>query len=213
MTRNSGTEGATIMKNGQAVLAVVGGYVLGRTRKTRLALGLAALAASRGLGSRGLGEVGGLMKSPEAERLAKDLRERLATVGRAALTGAVGHRVDALSDRIEKRTSVLRGGPSGGEEAGAAEPGDEEAGAAEPGDEGRARAAERSARKRSTGKASGAGSRTAKTGTGRSDTGRSGTAGTGTGRSGGAKKETGSSRSGNARRSGGSSGSARRSRE
>ncbi|MEV6318111.1 hypothetical protein [Streptomyces sp. NPDC051776] len=110
------------MNNGQVAAAVVGGYVLGRTRKARLAVTLAAVAAGRGVG--GLGKARGLMKTPEVEGLTKTLRGQLVSAGRAAAVNAIGHRVDALSDRLEHGASTLRGEPS--DEGEAAESREEE---------------------------------------------------------------------------------------
>ncbi|MEU6079387.1 hypothetical protein [Streptomyces sp. NPDC047108] len=105
------------MNNGQVAAAVAGGYILGRTRKARLAVTLAALAAGRRVGSPGLGKALDLVKTPEVERLVGTLRGQLVSAGRAAAVNAVGHRVDALSDRLEQGTSTLRGRPSSGAEA------------------------------------------------------------------------------------------------
>ncbi|MGP3949974.1 hypothetical protein [Streptomyces sp. 7N604] len=185
------------MKNGQAAMAIAGGYVLGRRRKTRLALALAALAARRGLGGQGGGRAGELLKSPELSRLTKNLRGELLAAGKAAAAGAVSNRVDSLSDRLEQRATSLRTGPPG-EKQKEQEQNEQEQNEHE--EEGKGEEERTSSQKKATsgGSARGKGEGSRTTSPPRKKSG-----------SGGAKRETGSS--GGARK-GGSSMSARQSR-
>jgi len=101
-----------IMKDGFRIALAVGiGYLLGRTRKLRLALALAGVGAGRRLG----GGPGGLVKqgtrlfgsSPEVKALTESVRERLLDAGKAAAVTAANSQIDALSDRIQERTRSL----------------------------------------------------------------------------------------------------------
>lgn len=103
------------MKSGTRIALAVGlGYFLGRRRKLRTALTLAA-AVAIGRASRnspGLLRYGaGLLNaSPELSNLSK-LGKPLATAGKAAATAAVGSGIDALSERLRSRADALRGRP------------------------------------------------------------------------------------------------------
>ncbi|MEV0806980.1 hypothetical protein [Micromonospora sp. NPDC050200] len=110
------------MKSGMRVgLAVVLGYVLGRRRKLRTALTLAA-AVAVGRASRDPGQLlerGGdlLSSSPQLANLAK-LRGPLASAGRAAATAAAGSGIDAISGKLRGGADALRrrsGGGGGGD--------------------------------------------------------------------------------------------------
>ncbi|MDK0523676.1 hypothetical protein [Streptomyces sp. ML-6] len=91
--------------------AVAGGYVLGRTRKGRLALTAASYLAGRRLGidprslvtqgAKKLGEI------PQVADLGGQLRGELMTAGRNAVSAAADRRLSALADSVRERTLRL----------------------------------------------------------------------------------------------------------
>lgn len=94
------------MKIGARVALGVGvGYLLGRTRKMRLALTLAAAGASGTLGKSpgGLlrGGASALASSPEVAKMTERVREELVTAVKAAAVSAASGRIDSLSNRIQ----------------------------------------------------------------------------------------------------------------
>lgn len=101
------------MNNGARIaLAVAGGYLLGRRKNLRLALGLAlAGLTGRLIGSKGdLLQQGlkALSSSPEIEKITESLRGDLLEAGRAAAKSAMSKRVDSLSTRLHDRAESLR---------------------------------------------------------------------------------------------------------
>ena len=107
----------------QIAVAVVGGYVLGRSKKTRMAV-LLALAAAGG-GKLPFGPEDLLRKSPlggPLDKLAGDLRSQVMDVGMSVAKKAASDRIDSFSDRLQDRADTLRGtGARRGEEAEEAE--------------------------------------------------------------------------------------------
>ncbi|CAM5686009.1 Histone protein OS=Streptomyces chartreusis OX=1969 GN=CP983_42980 PE=4 SV=1 [Streptomyces chartreusis] len=103
--------------------ALVGGYVLGRTKKGRLALTVATYLAGRrfGLeprqlaaeGMRRLGEV------PQVAELQEQLRGEVLEAGRKAVTAAADRGIATLADTLSDRTARLR--ERGEDEAGETE--------------------------------------------------------------------------------------------
>lgn len=95
------------------VAAVAGGYLLGRTKKAKLALALASLFAGRRLGldpqeliGKGLRKVGEI---PQFEELGDQVRDQLMTAARTAVTSTVNRRLDSFSDSLHERTRTLTG--------------------------------------------------------------------------------------------------------
>ncbi|KAA6216329.1 hypothetical protein [Streptomyces filamentosus] len=87
--------------------ALVGGYVLGRTKKAKLALGLAmALAGSRVKPGQ-LGKT--LAHSPFLNSVNEQVRGELMTAGKAAATTVLNARAGRLADTLHDRTEELRG--------------------------------------------------------------------------------------------------------
>jgi hypothetical protein len=84
----------------RVALAVGGGYLLGRTKKLKLALTLGSVIAGRKLSANGLlgHGVEALRDSPEFDRL----REQLTGAGRTAAMSAATSSLGRLSDRIEQ---------------------------------------------------------------------------------------------------------------
>ena len=81
---------------------VTAGYLLGRTKKLKLALIVGSAIANRKLVS------GQVDKLTDAAGVGP-LGEQLVGVGRKAALGAVSSRIDSLSDRIAERTNRLNG--------------------------------------------------------------------------------------------------------
>ncbi|MFD0318714.1 hypothetical protein [Streptomyces flavalbus] len=93
--------------------AVAGGYLLGRTRKARLAIAVASYLAGRRLGlSPGqlvAASLTRLQQAPEFQELSDQVRGELLRTGRAAVTAAANRRVTALADTLRERTEALGG--------------------------------------------------------------------------------------------------------
>ena len=105
----------------QVALAVGAGYLLGRTHKTKLALGLAAVAATGKFGgvsgqlvkrgSQLIGSTDALGKlAPQLTEVTELIRGDLVDAGKAAALGAVRGRIDNLSDRIQDQADAFREG-------------------------------------------------------------------------------------------------------
>ncbi|OPF80717.1 hypothetical protein VT50_0212295 [Streptomyces antioxidans] len=104
------------MKNSRVALAFVSGYLFGRGHRGTLVLGLAGLAAGKRLGS-GISPPGAeVLKSSELGKLGQDIGSRLVSAGREAAMSAASNRMDALSDRLERRAATLRTGGAGDQE-------------------------------------------------------------------------------------------------
>jgi hypothetical protein len=94
---------------GQIAVAVVGGYLLGRSGKTRLAALLALLAAG---GKLPIDQRELLRKTPlgaPLDKLTGDLRGQLVDAGVSVAKKAASHRIDSLSDRLQQRAEAMRG--------------------------------------------------------------------------------------------------------
>ncbi|MCK7624351.1 histone protein [Streptomyces sp. RS10V-4] len=130
--------------------ALAGGYVLGRTKKARLALSLASYLGGRRLGldprhlvrdgARKLGDI------PQVAELGQQLRGEVMAAGRQAATAAAHRGIASLADALHDRTLQLNEGGSSGGDADEEEPseGDQRGGRGEregeKGESGRARA-------------------------------------------------------------------------
>ncbi|MEU2553714.1 DNA primase [Streptomyces sp. NPDC013313] len=98
-------------------LAIGAGYLLGRTKKLKMALAVGSLVAGKklNLGPRGLAELLNqqLRDNPQFKEIGDQLRQDLRGVGKAA-TGAMAERqMSALADRLHGRTSAVRDQLSG----------------------------------------------------------------------------------------------------
>jgi len=92
----------------QMAVAVLGGYALGRSHKTRLAVLLALLAAG---GRLPIDQRELLRRTPLGEPLDKltgDLRTQLVDSGMAVVKKAASSRIDSLSDRLQERAEAMR---------------------------------------------------------------------------------------------------------
>ncbi|MEU4478259.1 hypothetical protein AB0F68_09395 [Micromonospora sp. NPDC023966] len=124
------------MKSGARVALAVGfGYLLGRRKKMRTALTLAAAVAAGRASQRpgGLKQLGANLMNvhPHLGNLGK-LGAPLATAGKAAASAAAGSGIDALSGKLRGSADALRrksgGGRSGGDQSGGDRPDEEPAG-------------------------------------------------------------------------------------
>jgi hypothetical protein len=98
------------MKTGmQAGLAIGAGYLLGRTRKLKLALTVGGLVAGRRLG--GSGEllkqgVAALQSSPQAQRLKGEVRQQLFDAGKSAAVTAASGTLGRLASRVSPKELI-----------------------------------------------------------------------------------------------------------
>ncbi|KUL39962.1 hypothetical protein [Streptomyces regalis] len=92
-------------------LAVGAGYVLGRTRKLKLAFAVGTLVAGKRmhLSPRAVTDLVSqqLQNNPQFKEIGDQLREDLRGVGEAASGALVERRLDALADRLHGRTAEL----------------------------------------------------------------------------------------------------------
>ncbi|PIM67669.1 ABC transporter substrate-binding protein [Streptomyces sp. JV178] len=105
------------MKNATIGAAVLGGYLLGRTKKAKLALGAGALLA--GAKARP-GQLAGLLDSPFLSNVTQQVRGELTEAGKAAATSVLTAKADSLAGALHERTEGLRerAHPDGGEPKG-----------------------------------------------------------------------------------------------
>ena len=102
------------MKNkGQVAVAVGAGYLLGRTRRMKMALMLAAAGATgrfpggpRDLLARGTKM---LASSPELAKIGDTVRGELVNAAKAAAVTATSRRIDSLSNRLQSGGQVVTG--------------------------------------------------------------------------------------------------------
>jgi hypothetical protein len=93
-------------------LAVGAGYVLGRTKKLKLAFAVGTLVAGKRmhLSPRALADLvsGQLRDNPQFKEIGDQLREDLRGVGKAASGAMVERQIDAIADRLHGRTAQVR---------------------------------------------------------------------------------------------------------
>ncbi|GGP44830.1 hypothetical protein [Streptomyces sindenensis] len=157
-------------KNAKIGAALVGGYLLGRTKKAKLALGFGMFLVGKkfDLDPRQLGRT--LANSPVLGSLNDQVRKELVDATRTAATKAVTQRAGSLADSLQQRTRALESGPEADEE----EPDDDD-GAGADRDEGAPGRSEK--RKRAPRKTAASGSKPASKSRSSSGGGRSGGAG------------------------------------
>ncbi|MFJ8675295.1 hypothetical protein [Streptomyces sp. NPDC093589] len=98
--------------------AIAAGYLLGRTKKGKLAIGLASLLVGQRLpGPQELATEGArkLSQTPQVEQLIEQVRGELMEAARAALSATADRGLSSLAGTIQQRTSALQGLPSDGE--------------------------------------------------------------------------------------------------
>ncbi|MEU6805583.1 ABC transporter substrate-binding protein [Streptomyces neyagawaensis] len=101
------------MKNATIGAAILGGYLLGRTKKGKLALSAGALLA----GSKARpGQLAGLLDSPFLSNVTQQVRGELTEAGKAAATQMLTAKADSLAGALHERTEGLRerAHPNGG---------------------------------------------------------------------------------------------------
>ncbi|GAA0551452.1 hypothetical protein A8924_1369 [Saccharopolyspora erythraea NRRL 2338] len=101
------------MKSGpQIAMAVAVGYILGRSRKMKLAITVGGMMAGRRLAGNPakLLEQGGklLAESPELKKLTGDARQRLLEAAKGAALAAASNKIDSLGANLSKRAEGLR---------------------------------------------------------------------------------------------------------
>ncbi|MFC3574262.1 DNA primase [Streptomyces yaanensis] len=93
-------------------LAVGAGYVLGRTKKMKLAMAVGTLAAGKRmqLSPRALAELVNeqLGKNPQLKEIGQELRQELRGTGKAASGALVERQIEGLADRLHGRTKQMR---------------------------------------------------------------------------------------------------------
>ncbi|MFJ9407151.1 hypothetical protein [Streptomyces sp. NPDC101393] len=110
--------------------AIAAGYLLGRTKKGKLAIGLASLLVGQRLpGPQELATEGArkLSQTPQVEQLIEQVRGELMEAARAALSATADRGLSSLAGTIQQRTSALQGLPADEDE----EEGEEEGEGAE----------------------------------------------------------------------------------
>ncbi|MGV9230357.1 DNA primase [Streptomyces nigra] len=93
-------------------LAIGAGYVLGRTKKAKMALAVGSLVAGKKLNltPKALAELvtTQLAGNPQFKELGDQLRQDLSGVGKAASGALVERQIAALADRLHGRTAEVR---------------------------------------------------------------------------------------------------------
>ncbi|WP_060883703.1 hypothetical protein [Streptomyces caniscabiei] len=120
------------MNNATMGAAVLGGYLLGRTKKAKLALGLGALLAGSQVRP---GQLGKALDAPFLSDLTRQVRAELAGASKAAATSVLSTKADHLAGALHERTAGLRERAEGNGGAHDDEPEPEEEPEQEPEDE------------------------------------------------------------------------------
>ncbi|WP_031042049.1 hypothetical protein [Streptomyces sp. NRRL F-5650] len=98
-------------------LAIGAGYLLGRTKKLKLAVAVGTMVAGKKLNltPKGVAELvsGQLQNNPQFKEIGDQLRTDLRGVGKAASGAMVERQMDALADRLHGRTAQVRDQLSG----------------------------------------------------------------------------------------------------
>ncbi|WP_318215207.1 DNA primase [Streptomyces sp. SCL15-6] len=98
-------------------LAVGAGYLLGRTKKLKMAVAVGTMVAGKKLNltPKGIAELVStqLQNNPQFKEIGDQLRTDLRGVGKAASGAMVERQIDALADRLHGRTAQVRDQLSG----------------------------------------------------------------------------------------------------
>ncbi|MFI9769278.1 hypothetical protein ACIHJG_20760 [Streptomyces sp. NPDC052415] len=94
------------MNNAKIGAALLGGYLLGRTKKGKLAIGMGAMLAGSRVNPVRVGKT--LQESPLVNTLAQQVRTELGGAGKAAATTVLTAKADSLADALHARTNGLR---------------------------------------------------------------------------------------------------------
>lgn len=93
------------MNNATIGAAVLGGYLLGRTKKAKLALGVGALLAGSKVRPGQLGEA---LDSPFLSNVTHQVRTELTEASKAAASSVLTAKADSLARTLHDRTAELR---------------------------------------------------------------------------------------------------------
>ncbi|MFJ3583353.1 hypothetical protein ACIPPS_14120 [Streptomyces sp. NPDC090127] len=96
-----------IQKNATTAAALVGGYLLGRTKKAKMAIGVGMFLAGRklDLDPRRIGKL--LANSPVTGALSDQVRRELVDATKSAATQALTKRATGLADTLHQRTQAI----------------------------------------------------------------------------------------------------------
>src|SRR5438445_6008014 len=98
-------------------LGVGGGYLLGRTKKLKLAVGLGTWLVGRKFemspARLAMAGVGQLRQSPEFNEVLERVRTDVAGAGRRAVEQAVTARMEGMTDTLKQRNADLATGAAG----------------------------------------------------------------------------------------------------
>ncbi|WP_181796974.1 DNA primase [Streptomyces sp. WELS2] len=118
-------------------LAVGAGYMLGRTKKLKMALAVGSLVAGKklNLSPKTLADMVNqqLKNNPQFSEIGDQLRQDLRGVGKAATGAMVERQMSSLADRLHSRTGQVRDQLSGAASGGSGEDAEEEEEAPEKG--------------------------------------------------------------------------------
>jgi hypothetical protein len=113
----------------QVAVGVAIGYVLGRTKKMRLAMTLVSAGAiGRNGGAGELVKQGTklLGSAPEMKELTENVRGRLMEAGKVAAMAAASNQINSLTDRLQERAGAVQGFTASGADEDEGEDRDEE---------------------------------------------------------------------------------------
>jgi hypothetical protein len=110
-----------MMTNAKIGTALVGGYLLGRTKKAKLALGLGMFLAGKKLSLDPDAIKKAVAQSPVLGELNSQVREQILGATKTAAKGALTKRVSGLADTLRERTLSLEGGAGGEQDEAAGE--------------------------------------------------------------------------------------------
>lgn len=140
-----------MMTNAKIATAVVGGYLLGRTKKGKLALSLGLLLAGRKLNPQDLAKAAA--GSPLVGGLSDQVRKDLMEGTRSAAGQALEARMNHLADTLHERSTALEGGDGAGRDEEEAGPEDDDERAGEESEPEPAQRPARTAKKKTGGTA------------------------------------------------------------
>ncbi|MEQ7128191.1 hypothetical protein ABN034_27185 [Actinopolymorpha sp. B11F2] len=94
--------------------AVVGGYVLGRRKKAKMALLLGSVLVGKRLNVRSLGReaMGRIAESAQFGQIREEIRGELVSTGRSAAGAVLSAPLNKLADGLHQRTAKLTGAES-----------------------------------------------------------------------------------------------------
>ncbi|CUU59818.1 hypothetical protein Ga0074812_13223 [Parafrankia irregularis] len=105
------------MSNVKCALALMGGYVLGRTKKAKAAISLGMWLSGRNYHAKDIlrDQVGRLTRSTDGEQLINQLKGPATEAGRRAAVAVYESQINRLSDTLAQRTERLTAALGGSE--------------------------------------------------------------------------------------------------